>query len=264
LPRQRRHKPKKLSSGPALWVAVVITVGIFGLPLLMVYRASRAEPADRRVALWRSTALAAEKRTVVSSFSGTQLTSLVDEFVSMSDPNRPENEYFPAFALAKLRWIFDRLRSNALSIILLEHVANTNLDRQVLMASGVVNGRQTISVVQPQFIELLAEGPGPQGPFTLEQRNDFMLALVHEAVHLQNPNFSEPAAVTREERLAEEVRAWREVNTHVVRTLRAEGQPIHVTFREVDEAFRACGDRPACHPAGNLDPHNDSLPRDRE
>jgi hypothetical protein len=53
------------------------------------------------------------------------------------------------------------------------------------------------------------------------------------------------------------------VNINVVRTLRAEGQPIHVTFREVDEAFRACGDRPDCRLAGIFDPHDDSMQRSR-
>ncbi len=167
----------------------------------------------------------------------------------MSDPDRQENQYFPAFARAKLRWIFDRLRAHELSLTLAEDVASTSFDRQVLMASRTVDGRMTIEIVHQPFIELLAEGPGALGPFTQEQRNDFMLALVHEAVHLQSPSFTDRASITREQQIAEEVRAWREVNVNVVRSLRAAGQPIHVTFREIDEAFGACDDRPDCQPA---------------
>ena len=75
-----------------------------------------------------------------------------------------------------------------------------------------------------------------------------MIGLVHESVHLRNPRFAAPADVTQEERVAEELRAWRTVNLQVVRPLRARAEPIHSSFVRMDDALRSCGDRPDCQP----------------
>jgi hypothetical protein len=75
-----------------------------------------------------------------------------------------------------------------------------------------------------------------------------MLGLVHEAVHLRKPALSSPANATAEERLAEELRAWRTVSVNVVRPLRELGEPMNATFIRVDEALLACADRTDCQP----------------
>jgi hypothetical protein len=75
-------------------------------------------------------------------------------------------------------------------------------------------------------------GVGP--PFNARQRNDFMISLVHEIVHLQRAETSS------------EPRVWCEVNAQVVRPLRRLSQPMHPRFLQVDDALRACSDTLPC------------------
>jgi hypothetical protein len=116
------------------------------------------------------------------------------------------------------------------------------------MASGVVDGRTAILIPQRRFADFLTSDTSVSGTFTRRQRNDFMIALVHESVHLRNPHFLSPADVSQEQRLAEELRAWRTVNQRVVRPLRASSEPMHSMFIRVDDALIACGERPDCQP----------------
>jgi hypothetical protein len=188
------------------------------------------------------------------NYADADLTAAVDRFLATVAPGADRFQSLSAFAQEKLRWVFGEVRAERLRIVLLGDVANTNLDDHVLMASGVVEGLRSIVVVRPRFIDLLAEGGGPQQPFTVEQVNDFALGLVHEAVHLQRRGVQNPSEVSRSEALDEEVRTWREVSLRVVRPLRAANQPVHPIFAQVDDAFRACGDRPSCRPSALLGP----------
>src|SRR5258708_31614449 len=90
------------------------------------------------------------------------------------------------------------------------------------MSSAIVNGRLTLAVVQTRLTTFLAEGKVNQ----LQIKNDFMLGVVHEVVHLQNPKLASS------NHLAEEQRAWREVNSNVVRKLRASKQPMNKRDRK--------------------------------
>lgn len=134
-----------------------------------------------------------------------------------------------------------------LSLILLKGLANTNLDVENLMAAGrVEEGKAVIVIARPRFVGFLVEGGRTSAPFTRQQRNDFALGLVHEAVHLQNPHPGNPASV--EDRLNEELRAWREVNLNVVRQFRNLNQPMNPRMIEADEALRSCEDKRPCQP----------------
>lgn len=167
-----------------------------------------------------------------------------DELMSAVDPSRHENSYYPPFAKQHLDWIIAEVKRGALSIGLLKDPARSNLGPQALMASGIVGGRRTIAIVHPRLVRLLLEGGRVVAPFTRRQENDFMLALVHEAVHFENPHVDDLAQA--KSRLREELRAWREVSLHVVRQLRQLDQPMTRQFIEVDEAFRACDDLQDC------------------
>lgn len=202
-----------------------------------------------------STAVAAPPPPAASSsYSDAQLTAAVDLLLASSQPSVAANQELPQFALEQLAWLFGEMRSGRLRIILLSDLSNTNLTSGDLMASGTVDGIKTVIVARPRFLELLAEGPGPVGPFTEEQRNDFMLGLVHEAVHLRGAPTRSPEAAGHEAAMAEEVRVWREVNQNVVRPLRAAGRPVHRTFTRIDDQFRACGDRIDCRPPSIVTP----------
>lgn len=203
------------------------------------------------VTLWLATDRSAGRETpgwMASRphYSGAELRRAVDRILEVIHPARPENGYFPAFAKEKLEWVYAQQRAGALQIVLLRP-DNPILPPQALMGSGIFDDHQSILIGEPQLLELMADGSGA-GPFTAEQRNTFMLGLVHEAVHLQNDDLPAPEMLRRRQRLDEEARAWREVTMRVVRPLRAEGRGMHPIFIRVDEAFRRCGDAPKCQP----------------
>jgi hypothetical protein len=157
-----------------------------------------------------------------------------------------EDGSLPDFAREKIGWLIEQRRSGALSINLLKNATGTNLNEEDLMASGRVDGKAVIVIAQPRFSIFLAEGGRFVAPFSRQQVNDFMLGLVHETVHLQNANPGNPAILG--DRLREELRAWREVDVHVVRQLRQLNQPMNRRFTEADDALRSCGDSEPCQP----------------
>jgi hypothetical protein len=115
-----------------------------------------------------------------------------------------------------------------------------------MMASGIVEGKSMIVIAGPRFLDFLLEIGRTSAPFRQQQRNDFMLGLVHEAVHLEKENTADPASL--EGRLAEELRTWRKVDLNVVRQLRRLNQPINPVLIEADDAIRSCGDKKECEP----------------
>jgi hypothetical protein len=157
-----------------------------------------------------------------------------------------EDSYLPEFARDKIAWLITEQRSGALSISLLKNASGTNLSDEDLMASGTVDGREVIVIAQPRFSIFLAEGGRISAPFGRQQVNDFMLALVHETVHLQNASRGNPASIS--DRLREELRAWRQVDVNVVRQLRQLSEPMNRRFVDADDALRACLDKEPCPP----------------
>jgi hypothetical protein len=156
----------------------------------------------------------------------------------------------PRFARERIAWLIAQQRMGALSIMLLKNTVNSNLDFEDLMAGGTVEGRHVIVIAQPRFAAFLTEGGRVAAPFSRQQRNDFMLGLVHETVHLQRPDPGNPARL--EDRVNEEVRTWREVDVNVVRQLRQARQPMNEIFIIADEAIRSCRDREPCQPLRDL------------
>jgi hypothetical protein len=85
------------------------------------------------------------------------LTMAADELTAAVDPASPGNEYFPGFARESLAWLYREVRAGRLAIVLLERLDNTNLHSNILMASGVVDGRPAILVPHRRFAEFLAD-----------------------------------------------------------------------------------------------------------
>jgi len=177
-------------------------------------------------------------------YTDAQINTAANYLFSLVNPSLPENQYFPPFAKEKISWITGEIKADKLSIILLKNVAGSGLELEDLMASGRPEGKPVIVIARPRFLDLLAEGTGTS--FNQLQRNDFALGLVHEVVHLQNANPGSP--VNLEDRLHEELWAWREVDLNVVRQFRRLGQPMNGVFMQTDDALRFCGDRLPCEP----------------
>ena len=173
-----------------------------------------------------------------------ELAAAVDDLVAAVNPSRIENGYFPAFAKEQIGWVLDRAKAGHLAVVLLKDLKNTNLDSNDLMGSGVIDGKATILIVQARFERLLDGRRRSSAPFSERQKIDFMLGLVHEALHLQNPRAGDPA--NREDRIREESRVWRDVDVNVVRTLLQRHTAMDRRFADADDALRACRDQLPC------------------
>ena len=173
-----------------------------------------------------------------------QVQEAVDHLLQLVMSSHRDNSHYPPFARERLDTLNAQAKTRQLSILLLKDLSGTDVGSEALMASGIVNGKRTIVISQPRLKRLLLEEGGVRPPFTQRQTNNFMLGLVHEAVHLESQQFGGPW--TPAERLREELRAWWEVSLRVVRPLRALNQPMHSQFEQVDRAFRACGDEQNC------------------
>ena len=168
----------------------------------------------------------------------------LDGMLDAVHPEDPDNAYLPDFARDRLRWMWREHAASRLEVAFLSRTATGgSVPDDLLMATWRTQGKATIMIVKPRFAELLHEGGPAVPPFSRRQRNDFIVGLVHEIVHLQNPD-ADPT--NPDLRAAEEARAWREVTLHVVRPLRLRNEPMRQRFREVDDALRACGDRVPC------------------
>lgn len=178
-----------------------------------------------------------------------KLQGAADQLLALVDPERPENRYFSEFARERLQWMVREHGAGRLQVAFLTDASNGPLPTDVLMAAWKVGDQPTILIAKPRFMRFLIETGATEPPFTQQQKNDFALALVHEIVHLQNPD-ADPRDL--ELRPAEESRVWREVSLKVVRPLRTMNQPIHQRFRDVDDALRTCGDELPCPPVLRL------------
>lgn len=172
-----------------------------------------------------------------------RLQRAADQLLALVDPERPENDYFSDFTRDRLRWMVREHGAGRLDVAFLTEASNGPLPPDVLMAAWKHDGKPTIFIAKSRFMKFLIETGTTEPPFRQQQRNDFALALVHEIVHLQNPN-ADPKNMQL--RAAEESRVWREVSVQAVRPMRTRNQPMSQRFKDVDDALRACRDALPC------------------
>lgn len=185
----------------------------------------------------------------VNALTDGHLQRAADQLLALSDPERPENAYFPDYVREHLRWMVLEHAAKRLDVAFLTEASNGPLPPEVLMAASQLDGKPAIFIAKARFMKFLVETGATEPPFGQQQKNDFTLALVHEIVHLRNPA-ADPRNLDL--RPAEESRVWREVNLEAVRPLLAQNQPIHRRFRDVDAALRACRDELPCPSLGRL------------
>ncbi len=242
--RERRRRSTRTDWTGTLGLAAL---GVFAIGLIAGTILTTRRPtlkADRSPDL--SGPVAMPQPQSDGNLTDSALNAAVNQLFLSLNPSLADNQYFPQFAQEKIGWILSQKKAGTLRIIFLENTENTGLDAEDLMASGTVEGKSTIVIARPRFIGFLLEGGRTSAPFTLQERNDFALALVHEVVHLQNPNRGDPARLG--DRMAEELRAWRETDLNFARQLRELNQPMNYRVIEADDALRACGDKLPCEP----------------
>ena len=213
--------------------------------IILQQQSKRAE-VDRSLGLGDRPSLAPTESPANEGETNVDLSVAVNQLFSSLDPSNPENQYLPQFAKERIQWITAQKKAGKLSIILLKNTENTNLYFEDLMASGIVEGKPMIVINGPRFLDFLLEGERTSPPFTQRERNDFAIGLVHETVHLEKDNTANPANL--QERLTEELRAWRKVDLNVVRQLRQLNQPMNPRLIDADDALRSCGDEAECEP----------------
>jgi len=189
-------------------------------------------------------------RQVNEGPSDADLNAAVNQLFRSVNPSLPENQYFTQFAKDKISWIINQQKLGTLRLILLKNIEQAGLVAEDLMASGIVEGKAMIVISQPSLVDFLLQGGRTSAPFTQQQKNDFLIGLVHEVVHLQNPNRGNPAKL--EERLQEELRTWRVVDLNVVRQFRKINQPMNPRLIEADDILRRCGDQAQCEPLAKI------------
>ena len=234
--RPARERPGRRSQGT--WVVFLLVAFTLGtLAALWV----RSRPNIDREPLAAATQQTPLSRPGVIRLTDDQIRRAVDAMLAEVNPDLPSNSYFPEFARQQLRWLNQENRVGRLAIQL--YPGTPPLPPDVVMVSMSKDGHATIFVSKTRFAEDLLNGGRITPPFTLQERNDFLIALVHEVVHLQNPTADPIDPVAR---AGEEMRVWREVNTKVVRDLRQKNQPMNERFVEVDDALRRCRDMLPC------------------
>jgi hypothetical protein len=241
--RRATRNHRRGTRRPRLYVAAILLASVVGVVVLIRHTPTDPASDDRS----RSIPGREAPRVAASVESpAIDVNQAADRLLAAVDPAVPDNAWFPAPAREALEWLYAEVRVGRLTIAVLERLDKTNLHGNVLMASGIVENRPTLLIAEPRLRTFLADGDGLSRPFTRKQRNDFMLGLVHEAVHLRKPQLPAPANSSYEERVAEELRAWRTVSVEVVRPLRRIGEPVDSVFIRIDDALLACDDRSDC------------------
>jgi len=223
-------------------IVILALIGLFAWTILR--QQSRPSEVDTSLSSADRPSLPPTESRANGGDTNVDLSVAVNQLFSSLDPSRPENQYLPEFAKERILWITTQKKAGKLSIILLKNTDNTNLYFEDVMASGIVEGKPMIVINGPRFLDFLLEGERTSPPFTQRERNDFAMGLVHETVHLEKDNTANPANF--QDRLAEELRAWRKVDLNVVRQMRRLNQPMNPRLIEVDDALRSCDDKADC------------------
>lgn len=163
------------------------------------------------------------------------------------NPALPSNAYFTEFMKDQLLWFRQEQERGRVDIRLFHDTAEYSLPPDIVMAIARDRGKDVIVLSKPRLAADLLSTGGLIPPFNARQRNDFVISLIHEILHLRNPsaNPRDPAAHAQEER-----RVWREMTLRAVRPLRKMHQALNPRFEEVDDALRECRDALPC---GRLD-----------
>jgi hypothetical protein len=174
-----------------------------------------------------------------------ELEEVTNGLLAAVSPSLLENRYFSDFAKDKLSWAYREHNTGRLTVAPFPDPERVGLPPDVLMAAARLDGQPTIFISMPRLDALLREPGHAIHPFSRQLINAFAIALIHEILHLQNPN-ADPREADSDAFSREESRVYREVSLGVVRPLRLLNQPLPPTLIEIDDALRRCGDELPC------------------
>ena len=154
------------------------------------------------------------------------------------EPQLSQNAYFPPLMKEKLLWILTENRARPTKLVIGAR-DNFTAPIDVLMGSCFQNGVALIEVSLESLL-YFEKRLGYQG-----LKNLFLLALVHEAIHLEKKRGCEDK-YSPESMLEEEIRTWHKWILEVVRPVRAKGYQVNDGLVEADEVLRICANNPDC------------------
>ena len=171
---------------------------------------------------------------------------LFTELMVSVAPAARGNEYFPPMASNKLAWILEESYQGRL--ILDFHGENLDLNQpNILMQAGYEGGKPYVRISAPALWHWVREVSNVPKGFNQEIKHDFLIGVVHQAVHLEHPtDVLYKLASSPESWAIEETRAWREVVMGVVAPLRSQNQSVGTVFVQAHELLKKCAEPHDC------------------
>jgi hypothetical protein len=246
MPKQRNRKADSRRKGlPPRVVAVAIGLA---LPLAAGIGVSRLGMTQRGTASRPPTAAVAPAETTERALSDAEVQGAADALLAATNPDLPDNGHFTSLARDTLRWLVKEHAAGRVVVAFLGE-GEGDLPAGVFMVATRLSDRATLVIAKPMLARFLREGGRLSAPFTQQQRNDFVIGLAHEVIHLQRWPERPPS---KQERATEEAAVWHQVSMQIVRPWRAANQPVNQRFARVDDAFRRCGDVLPCPELASL------------
>jgi hypothetical protein len=179
-------------------------------------------------------------------FTRAQAFEVMREFLDAIRLDRPENLSLPSYVRERLAWANSASAAGTLQVNLWDKCEGCSAND--LMGMNFRNGRFELDVYAPRLLRLMWDEQRQELHRKPEKRavNTFLLAVVHETIHMERGSAYYLSLPSAEERFREEVRAWAITVLNAVRPLRAQLQPLDEDWVKADDILAACGDDPAC------------------
>ena len=123
----------------------------------------------------------------VLAMTDEQLQRAADGLLAAVNPNLPSNQHLSDYAKERLRWLNNEQTEGRLVIRFFHDTPENALPGDVAMASTREGGKAVIFLSKRHLAADLSNTGSIGTPFNARQRNDFAIGLIHEIVHLQNP-----------------------------------------------------------------------------
>jgi hypothetical protein len=187
-----------------------------------------------------------------ASYTMAEAGTFCNQLFDAVNPQNPENSYMTPFMKEKLLWVREeagagRLRLDAVPVMAVDKSGKPTGVLATTSSEAPITGGPflpTIRVYMARciFVARIEYGLGP-GEFDDRLKNLFALALVHEAVHLERPEFvTQPYDMVAS--IEEEARTWNRVVLYAVRPLRARNIPLPSDLLKADDILRSTNDNP--------------------
>lgn len=179
-------------------------------------------------------------------FTPAQASELMRQFVEAVRPDHPENALLPPYIRERMDWINRASATGTVQANLWEKCEKCSTDG--LMGVDFRNGRFHLDIYAPRLLRLAwdEERRELRKKLVKHATNTFLVALVHETIHMERGPGYFLSSPSQEDRFQEEVRTWATTVFNAIRPLRAQVQPLDQDWVKADDILTKCGDNPAC------------------